>query len=191
MSDITLIKDHKLKKLPFELLKHSKTRVLEVYGKRLESIDESILEISSLEKLTLSAGPACNIPEAILGMPSLESINLKNLNLGDWGQSFNSKNASKLKKVFINSSALLNFPNFHQVCPEIEELSLMNNKIEVVPTEIYLLKNLKRLHLEGNEIKKLPEAFYEMKWLTYLGLDNNPLTEETKKKLNQSFNINF
>lgn len=188
-----LIKDHKLKELPYELLGHSNLRELDILAKKLQGVDKRLLDIKQLKKLSITSGEKCSFAPSILAHPKLQVISLKNLNLEDWKREGDLKNQNldNIEKIFINSCNLLTFPDFLCSMKNLKELSLIGNKIKTIPEAIYLLKNLKRLHLENNQIKTLPEPFYEMKQLTYLGLDSNPLDADTKSRVINNFKITF
>ena len=77
------------------------------------------------------------------------------------------ENLNKLRVLNLGDNQVQEFPFLSS---NITELSLRNNKIEVIPNNISKLKKLRRLDFRGNLIKELPKEILELKSLERLYL---------------------
>ena len=59
----------------------------------------------------------------------------------------------------------------------LRELSIVGNKIEIIPQNISCLKNLEWLSLSDNKIKELPKEISFISGLKSLTLSNNQLNK--------------
>lgn len=186
-----LIKDGRLKELPYRLLCHSKIKELEIICKNLEAIEDKLIGIPSLEKLSITVGHKCIISPLALEISHLKFLKIKGGNLKSWqpSKSNDALRGSNIEKIYLNSNNLDFFPERLINLKNLEELSLMGNKITSLPSGFELLTKLKRLSLENNKLESFPEDFYKMSQIKYLGLDSNPLSADTKQKLYKHFRI--
>ncbi|TKG92951.1 leucine-rich repeat domain-containing protein [Puteibacter caeruleilacunae] len=112
-----------------------KAYALQLAGKELATVPESIIELKQLIELDLSNNTFSSFPEIVLDLENLKILKL-------------------------NRCGLNNIPVEIDKLEKLEELWLMHNKIEEIPKSIYNLPHLRLLVLIDNlistsEIKKI------------------------------------
>jgi Leucine-rich repeat (LRR) protein len=85
---------------------------------------------------------------------------------------------SGIKELDLSNNLLTEIPSkLFANSPEIERLSIRNNKIKILPENIEILKSLKVLNISSNEIKSLPKSIINLLSLKIIILEENPLEE--------------
>ncbi|KAG8680183.1 hypothetical protein FRC11_002841, partial [Ceratobasidium sp. 423] len=86
--------------------------------------------------------------------------------------------AARLRRVFSQSrsSNSLFSPGSPSTIKQEVQLSLANNHITALPSELFQLNNLTLLSLRGNKLRSLPPAIGNLKALRSLNIANNELT---------------
>ncbi|EGC33244.1 hypothetical protein DICPUDRAFT_49056 [Dictyostelium purpureum] len=83
----------------------------------------------------------------------------------------------KGKRLSLAKSSLNHFPmSVTQMCSHLVELDLSDNRIEVLPADIQLLKSLRILILRGNLLEDIPLEICYLGDLKILELQDNPLS---------------
>lgn len=65
----------------------------------------------------------------------------------------------------------------------LQELVLLNNKLEIIPKNIYYFKSLETFYSSNNKFKELPKAFYELRNLKKVSISGSEL-----KNVDESIN---
>jgi TonB family protein len=84
--------------------------------------------------------------------------------------------------VFVLSFFCLHAQNYTSLeealknAEDAKELDLRNQELEIVPSEVFQLKNLKKLKLNGNPILKLPDEICLLEELEYLDINQTQIT---------------
>jgi|GEM_PF-2214908 len=133
------------------------------------SADMSLLH--SLKSLKLS-GRLISIDESLGQLESLEKLNLRYLKLRDLPASLS--NLSHLVELNVEGNNLTVLPDLSKM-NNLIRLFCRNNKLQSLPKGIGSLKMLKELHASGNQLSVLPDDIGELKSLEVLNLNNNHL----------------
>ena len=123
---------------------------LDLSGKGLSKIIEAVFDLTELVVLDLSFNMFKELPTR---------IKLKNL-----------------KTLVLKENQLRELP--HSICElsNLTMLSVSNNQLSVLPSNIKNLKNLQSLFLKCNQLETLPDEIGELKKLGWLDVSNNKLT---------------
>lgn len=142
-----------LHEFPVFLLKAKKLSHLNVYGNQLKTIPESLNTFSKLNYLNIGDNPISNISEAI----SLRKLNTLIL---DWIDLSKEElnidfitNSNKLEILSMEHCQLSTIPSFVFSLRQLKELSILNNEIRSIDTQLFNHKKLSKCWLSGNYIE--------------------------------------
>lgn len=180
------LKESNLKTLPLKLLQESQYESIDIVCKNLEIINEEILYLKKLKRISITGPKNLKLSPLIFKLPNLEYIYLKNIDLNNMEEVSPNLN---LKKISLSNCELDRIPDFICYGENITELSLMGNKIQNIPAIIENMSSLKRINLDFNLLKSLPIEFYKIKTIKHLGLDHNPFNEEERLRIENHYNI--
>jgi len=141
----------------------------------LETIPESVGNLSNLTKLDLSDNRLGKIPESVGNLSNLTKLDLSINQLKKIPESI--ENLSNLTKLDLSTNLLENIPSFIYKMPRLITLSLSSNLIKDIPESIDLLSNLKELDLSENDLIKLPDSIGNLSYSTKLSIVGNPLQQ--------------
>lgn len=105
--------------------------------------------------------------------PNLEELNLDDCCLGTVPESI--KNLTNLKKLSLINNRLNDIPSFLSKFAQLTELNLSYNPLFYFPSEIKNLINLKQLHLVDTSIESIPKWIDQLKNLEKLNISSNKL----------------
>lgn len=141
----------------------------------LESVPESMWELTNLEELRIDHNQLKGIPSAIVNLTKL-----KRLFIGGNPFSVFPEAVCKLEQLELLSaygcqlSALpVSFASLHHMM----ELELVSNTFERFPEVICELRNLRRLCLIGNKLSSLPSSIVNLRELRALNIAENNFKE--------------
>ncbi len=118
---------------------------------KLETIPESLSQLTHLRSLDLSNNKLVSLPQLLSRLTRLERLSLR-------------------------SNALTTLPNFLSLLTELQSLDLAFNQLHSFPTWVGDLNHLVRLGLGYNRLSSLPEVIGRLRELDYLVLASNELT---------------
>jgi internalin A len=121
---------------------------LDLSGRGLTKIPESIGQLIELQYLDLSTNRLATIPESIGRLSQLQTLSLDN-----------------------NHLTLL--PEFIGQLIKLQSLALSNNQLTSLPESIGQLTQLQRLYLDNNQLTSLPESLRHLRSLERLYLHEN------------------
>ena len=161
-----------------ENVRVKKLTKLDLHGKNLTEIPESLTNLKNLKELDLSSNKIKEIPEAIANLTNLTKLTLSGneikeipntiftlFNLKELDLSFN-----KIKEIPDGIAKLYNLTTFN----------LLHNQIETIPDAVAKLYNLTTIDLWRNQIKDLPDAVVCLPKLEKFSLENWELSILTK-----------
>jgi internalin A len=122
------------------------------------------LRAKNLRSIDLSGNPFGKMPELLLEMKQLESLNLTSIGLTEIPED----------RATVN----LSFPHAVLQLTNLK-IQIVNNQITSIPEAIGQLSNLTQLDLSGNQITSIPEAIGQLSNLTQLDLSNIPEESDT------------
>jgi small GTP-binding protein len=151
---------------------------------KLESIDYGsfgyILDKNeSVVGLGLFEAKLKKVPDFVLQLVDLESLNLRNNQLSDLPKEI--AELKSLQDLDLSSNQLSDLPKEIAELKSLQDLDLSNNQLSDLPKEIAELKSLKYLDLSFNQLSDLPKEIAELKSLQYLGLSSNQLSDLPKE----------
>ncbi|MFT5860802.1 MAG: Leucine-rich repeat (LRR) protein [Flavobacteriaceae bacterium] len=151
-----------LTRIPDEVFDQTETKVLRLFGNKIDSISDRIGELVNLEELFIGRNELTSLPAAI-------------------GQ------LKKLRVLYVENNRLESLPEEIGNLPLLEEVRLGQNQLVSLPESIGKLKNLVFLKLSYNSIESLPAAIGECSNLGFLYLNRNNLQDlpESMSKLNR------
>jgi leucine-rich repeat protein SHOC2 len=132
--------------------KKDRTTHLDLYQQQIESLPDSIGDLSDLVSLRCVDNRLTSLPDSIGNLSNLRELRLY-------------KNQLK-----ILPDSITNLQN-------LTWLSLSFNRLKIFPESIISLTNLTGLRLNGNQLTVLPANIDRLKNLTYLDISGNPLID--------------
>ena len=148
---------------------------LNLYGSGLDTIPETISEMTELEYLSLSANPLRFIPETINELDRLERFYIHTCQLQEIPESIG--DLSNLRSIWIYNNQITSLPESFGNLEELEILKIGNNNLESFPNSFGNLQNLEELDAINNNLELLSENFDNLINLNYINLFNNNLGE--------------
>jgi Leucine-rich repeat (LRR) protein len=159
-----------------------KVHRLDLSGKKLKELPESIKKLVNLQELKLDGNDLKILPEFISELKHLEILSLT-ANPGiDLEKSFPViAKIETLRELWLRENKIKSVPNNIELLAKnsnLELLHLGSNLIKTLPESLGKLKSLKYLDVEMNfQLEKLPVSIGELKELRTLDLEENSLTE--------------
>ncbi|UII77375.1 DUF5018 domain-containing protein [Flagellimonas sp. HMM57] len=148
---------------------------LNIGQSNIGELPPEIKYLKALEILLASSNELQNIPKELGSLIALQRISIGNNRLlSEIPEELAS--LKKLKGLYASSCNFNQFPRIVLEYPDLEDLSLSENKITGLPANIGQLQKLKRLELASNQIAELPNALSELESLESLFLFSNQLT---------------
>ena len=147
------LRHNHLKFLPNSISNLTSLKILDLHGNQLNKLPKSLEKLTSLKRFELGLNKLTKIPKWIQNMDSLKKLGLSG------------------NKNFLNINDLINY------LPNIRDLNLGNNHIEILPENIKSLNNLEKLILNNNQLNNLPKSFQNLNSLKILDLSWNNFIE--------------
>lgn len=140
---------------------YTKIRFLNITWSNIERVPHEIKNLSRLSSLILAEVNLKHLPRSLTDLHNLRYLNLDGNDLNTF------------EELFINLASL----------EKLEELSLINNKMSVLPPAIGVFKNLRTLNLKDNQLRVLPESIAHCKSLEIINLEGNPIKTQERLKI--------
>jgi len=155
-------------------VKDMKAERLNLEGRKLTQIPESIGKLRNLRVLVLRDNKLKTLPKSIENLTKLEFLNMRDNAFQEIPKSiFKLKN---IKELTLAENQIETVPAAVGGLTKLVYLSLNNNKIERLPPVIGNLKKLDELRLGKNKLKTLPNSIGNLTKLKKLGLLKNDLS---------------
>ncbi|OLT62359.1 COR domain-containing protein [Moorena bouillonii] len=172
----------------------SQLEVLDLSGKQLKTVPESIGKLTNLTKLNLSGNQLTIVPESIGKLTNLTELNLSGNKLTTVPESIGK--LTNLTELNLSKNQLTIVPESIGKLTNLTKLNLSFNhfnQLTIVPESIGKLTNLTELNLSTNNLKKIPESINKLILLTQLDLSFNQLTivPESITKLSNLTQLNL
>jgi Leucine-rich repeat (LRR) protein len=136
-------------------------------------IPRSINILTNLREFTLERCPITVLPPEIGELTNLTYFQLNDTLVSSFPEEF--RNLTNLGIIRCERNHITNFT---QICslPKLIEITLANNMITEIHSEIRGLTYLLELNLEGNQIKTIPPEIQTLTSLTSFKMDRNMIT---------------
>lgn len=159
----------KLDSLPESLWDLTHLQALRLSNNRLTQIPPAIVRLKELRVLDASLNQLTAVPDEIAGLLSLESLLLARNQLVD----LPAVSLPQLRALDLSHNRLSSVPLAIQQLKEIESLDLSYNQLSALPNWVTELTSLRDLNVEGNALTSLPDGFSRLHKLRYLNLARN------------------
>ncbi|KAM5170372.1 volume-regulated anion channel subunit LRRC8E-like isoform 1-T1 [Mantella aurantiaca] len=137
----------------------------------------ALKRLSLLKELELVRCNLERIPHAVFSLTSLQVLDLKENNLHTIEEIMSLQHCRKLNILRLTHNQIAYIPEHIRKLKILEELCLNQNKILVLPPQLFLCTKLHHLDLSRNEIRELPPEVGVLQMLQYLSLTGNFLEE--------------
>lgn len=141
----------------------------------LESVPESVWQLTGMEELGLSCNKLKTISPAIVKLVKLKTLWIDNNPLEDFPETV--CQLKQLEVLAVERCQLRILPSSLASLRDLLKLHLDNNLFGQLPDVVCELKNLRTLRLDNNQLKSLPRSFANLRWLRDLGLSRNCFKE--------------
>lgn len=159
--------------LPPELFACKNLKYLSITRCGLQTIDERIGELESLEKLVLESNKITKIPASLLSLKRLETIDFSSNQVTAF-PTFLMKHLS-LESVSLNLNPIAKIPDFKGKNTVLKTLRVSNDKLSYVTPDLQQLVNLELLSLAYGQLTDLPIEFSNLTKLKFLEFHWNPV----------------
>ncbi|NEO36773.1 MAG: GTPase [Moorea sp. SIOASIH] len=165
-----------LKTVPESIGKLTNLTTLNLSGTQLTTVPESIGKLTNLTKLNLSGNQLTIVPESIGKLTNLTELNLSKNQLTTVPESIGKlTNLTTLNLSFNHFNQLTIVPESIGKLTKLTELNLSTNNLKKIPESINQLTLLTQLDLSFNQLITVPESITKLSNLTKLNLRDNPL----------------
>jgi internalin A len=179
-----------IEELPESIGQLTNLSFLDLSENRLAELPESIGELNKLSSLNLSVNKLTALPESIGDLVKLVSLDLSINKLAVLPESIGK--LINLTSLELRANQLTVLPKSIGQLIKLTSLELNTSKLVLLPESIGKLIKLTSLTLWNNELIMLPKSIGKLINLTYLDLRHNKLTElpEEIGKLSSLTNLN-
>lgn len=153
---------------------------LDLSKNQIQTVSPLIGQLGHLHSLDLSSNYITEIPFELIKCLTLSELNLCRNKLS---QFFNFPNENNnhffkhLRMINLDGNQIKTFPDL-SFFPNLEKLSLANNKISCIPENLYVAKKLGYLNLDSNQIETLPvQTLQKCIYLVSLDVGSNDIKE--------------
>lgn len=176
-TQIVYLENNNIQQLPAQIGDLKNLFILVSKDNPLRYISPAIQTCTSLLYLELWNTRLDSLPNELQYLPNLELFRLLDNQSQDTLILPDSlKRLPRLRTLQFVGVDLYKFPQFVLRSKIIENIYLVNCKIDSLPPDIFYLDKLKEINMEGNRIESIPNEVLKMNHLTFLNLKNNKLT---------------
>ncbi|XP_062920756.1 volume-regulated anion channel subunit LRRC8C isoform X2 [Mobula hypostoma] len=181
-----------------ETSSHLQTLCIQNDGTKLVMLN-SLKKLTNLAELSLVHCDLERIPHAVFSLTSLQELDLKENNLRSveeiisfqhcrklaglklWHNSItyipeHIKKLTGLECLYFSHNKIEVLPSHLFLCNKLRTLDLGHNDIRFIPPEIGVLQNLQDFCITGNKVESLPDELYFCKKLKVLRMGRNSLS---------------
>ncbi|MGW4498986.1 Imm1 family immunity protein [Micromonospora sp. NPDC004336] len=157
-----------------EAARRSGASSLDLSGRSLHTLPESLAGLTTLTRLILVGNQLSTLPEWLGDLTGLTELGLGGNRLAALPESLG--NLRALTWLGLSGNRLSVLPESLRGLTALTWLDLADNQLSVLPEWLGDLAALTRLDLSGNRLTTLPESLGDLPALTRLYLTNNQLT---------------
>jgi len=174
--------NNEFESFPSDFKKLANLNYLEFFGAKFDSIPADIAYLSKLKTLKISStNDTLCLPTSLRYLKNLKDVTIENCVLDSFPKEiFKIPNLNYLNLTNANVFYITkHFERFNT----LEVLVLDANKLNEIPYQIYLAKNLRLLSVKNNFLKKLPDSISQLENLTLLDVRGNNFSKEYIEEL--------
>ncbi len=154
---------------------NDKSTVLDLSGLELESLPDSIGQLSHLQTLNLLNTPLQQLPESVGKLSSLQTLELSHTQLQELPDSIGQ--LSHLQTLNLLNTPLQQLPESVGKLSSLQTLELSHTQLQELPDSIGQLSHLQTFNLLNTPLKQLPESVGKLSSLQTLELSHTQLQE--------------
>uniref|UniRef100_A0A8D3D521 Calponin-homology (CH) domain-containing protein n=1 Tax=Scophthalmus maximus TaxID=52904 RepID=A0A8D3D521_SCOMX len=162
---------NRLTDVPSEVCHLVALETLSLYHNCIRTIPDGIISLQSLTSLNLSRNQLCALPSCLCGLP-LRVLNASNNKLVSLPESIRQLHC--LMELDISCNEITALPRHIGRLKALRELNVRRNLLCVLPEDLADLP-LVKFDFSCNKVSTIPVCFRKMKQLQSLQLENNPL----------------
>lgn len=135
----------------------------------------NLKKMSNLIELELVRCDLERIPHAIFSLTNLQEIDLKENNLRSIEEIISFQHLRKLTCLKLWYNGIMYIPEHIKKLGSLERLYFSHNKIEILPSHLFLCNKLRFLDLSNNDIRFIPPEIGVLQSLQYFSVTCNKL----------------
>ncbi|KAM8746241.1 volume-regulated anion channel subunit LRRC8C [Acanthopagrus schlegelii] len=135
----------------------------------------NLKKMSNLIELELVRCDLERIPHAIFSLTNLQEIDLKENNLHSIEEIISFQHLRKLTCLKLWYNGIMYIPEHIKKLGSLERLYFSHNKIEILPSHLFLCNKLRYLDLSNNDIRFIPPEIGVLQSLQYFSVTCNKL----------------
>lgn len=173
----TLYLKSNLTKIPQSIVdvsSHLQRLYLHNDGTRLVMLN-NLKKMSNLIELELVRCDLERIPHAIFSLTNLQELDLKENNLRSIEEIISFQHLRKLNCLKLWYNSIMYIPEHIKKLSSLERLYFSHNKIEILPSHLFLCNKLRYLDLSNNDIRFIPPEIGVLQSLQYFSVTYNKI----------------
>lgn len=143
-------------------------------GTRLVMLN-NLKKMSNLIELELVRCDLERIPHAIFSLTNLQELDLKENNLRSIEEIISFQHLRKLNCLKLWYNSIMYIPEHIKKLSSLERLYFSHNKIEILPSHLFLCNKLRYLDLSNNDIRFIPPEIGVLQSLQYFSVTYNKI----------------
>lgn len=135
----------------------------------------NLKKMTSLIELEIVHCDLERIPHSIFSLTNLQELDLKENNLRSIEEIVSFQHLRKLKCLKLWHNSIMYIPEHIKKLSSLERLYFSHNKIEILPSHLFLCHKLRYLDLSNNDIRFIPPEIGVLQSLQYFSVSCNKL----------------
>lgn len=135
----------------------------------------NLKKMTNLIELELVRCDLERIPHAIFSLTNLQELDLKENNLRSIEEIISFQHLRKLTCLKLWHNCIMYIPEHIKKLGSLERLYFSNNKIEILPSHLFLCNKLRYLDLSNNDIRFIPPEIGVLQSLQYFSVTCNKI----------------
>lgn len=148
--------------------------ILDLHDNQLQSLPDSLAELSRLTKLNLGHNRLTALPSALYSLKELQVLQCNNNQIETIEEQICEINM--LNNINLAHNNIKSLPGSFGFLTKVTNLNLSSNSLEMIPAEISSMTSLATLDLTNNNLTEIPWNLKDLGHLEILYLRNNKLT---------------
>ncbi|AWP11460.1 putative leucine-rich repeat-containing protein 8C-like [Scophthalmus maximus] len=135
----------------------------------------NLKKMTNLIELELVRCDLERIPHAVFSLTSLQEVDLKENNIRSIEEIISFQHLRKLTCLKLWYNGIMYIPEHIKKLGSLERLYFSNNKIEILPSHLFLCNKLRHLDLSNNDIRFIPPEIGVLQSLQYFSVACNKI----------------
>lgn len=135
----------------------------------------NLKKMTNLTELEIVRCDLERIPHAIFSLTSLQELDLKENNLRSIEEIISFQHLRKLTCLKLWYNSIMYIPEHIKKLGSLERLNFSHNKIEILPSHLFLCNKLRYLDLSNNDIRFIPPEVGVLQSLQYFSVTCNKI----------------